>query len=224
MMDKKEHVILLNFLKSGLSTRQLDRLLGYDASRGWVSWEILRKYKLQNSDKGKLFVYSPIQCNKLIVCLVKKKKRGVINEIIKKNPSNILEKYKNTFVIADSERSFYTIMSGETRNIIQGFFNPKKKLIGKCQFRGCTETRQIDTVHFDNNRRNIFIKCAKKNKISFKNDLYKFDVYKTMLCFLINHSKPKSVCFLCKKHHNDFHRFEKLSKNKLNEFKRKIIF
>jgi len=45
-----------------------------------------------------------------------------------------------------------------------------------------------------------------------------------MKCFLKNHSKKKSVCFLCKKHHNELHQKEKENLKSLKEFKRKIIF
>ena len=36
-MDKKEFEILLNFLKSSMSTRELDKLMGNNNSRGWIS-------------------------------------------------------------------------------------------------------------------------------------------------------------------------------------------
>ncbi len=223
-MNKQEYVVLLNFLKSGLSTRQLDKLLGHTNSRGWLSWDILKKYKLRNSDKGKLFLYSTAQSKQIISLLVKEKKDDYINELIKIHQPNNLKKYKNTFVIADSEKSFYNILSGETRNIIRDFFNPEKKLIGRCQFKDCNNKGQIDTVHFSKDRPQIFIECAKINKDNFKKGLFKFDVYKTMMCFLQSHFQNKTICFLCKKHHNEFHKKEKEGKNQLREFKRKIIF
>ena len=223
-MDKTEYLVLLNFLKSGFSTRQLDKLLGHKNSRGWVSWDILKKYKLRNSDKGKLFLYSTNHSRKIILSLIKEKKEGFIDDLIKVNHPNNLEKYKNTFVIADSEKSFYNILSGETRNIIRDFFNPEKKLISKCQFHNCDSKGQIDTVHFDKDRPQIFQECAKIQKKHFQNNLLKFDVYKSMKCFLKSHSKKRSVCFLCKKHHNEFHKHEKLGKREFKKFKHKINF
>ncbi len=223
-MNKKEYIVLLNFLKSGLSTRQLDKLLDYSNSRGWVSWDILKKYNLRNSDKGKLFLYSTVQSKQIIGLLVKEKKEGYIDELIKLHQPNNLKKYKGTYVIADSEKSFYNILSGETRNIIRDFFNPEKKLIGKCQFKGCDNKGQIDTVHLSKDRPQIFIECAKINKENFKERLFKFDVHRTMKCFLQSHSKNKSICFLCKKHHTEFHNKEKQGKNQLKEFQRNIIF
>jgi len=223
-MNKKEYRVLLNFLKSALSTRQLDNLLGYDNTRGWVSWEILKKYKLKNSDKGKLFLYSTIQSKMIIGQLAKEIKEDLIDEIIRLNPPNNLQKYKNTWVIAESEKSFYNILSGETRNIIRDFFNPEKKLIGKCQFKDCMNKGQIDTVHFGKDRPQIFMDCAKINKIIFDTELFKYDVYKTMKCFLKSHAKSKSICFLCKKHHNELHDKEKKGKNQLRGFKKQIIF
>jgi len=223
-MDNKEYIVLLNFLKSGLSTRQLDKLLGHKNTRGWVSWDILKKYKLKNSDKGKLFLYSTVQSRKIISLVMKENKEDVIDKLLKLNPPNNLEKYNGTFVIADSEKSFYNILSGETRNIIRNFFNPEKKLIEKCQFKNCKNKGQIDTVHFKKDRPQIFMDCAKIKKKRFKKGLFKFDVYNTMKCFLQSHSKNKSICFLCKKHHNELHDKEKKGKNQLREFKKKIVF
>ncbi|MEA2004482.1 MAG: hypothetical protein U9O53_06035, partial [archaeon] len=156
-MDDKEFDILLNFLKSGLSTRQLDRLLGINDKNGWISWRILKKYGIKKYDKSKLFFYSTRQSENIIRKLIKSHEKSSIDSLITKNPPANLEKYKNTFVIADSEKSFYKIMSGETRNIIKNFFNPKKKLIGKCQFINCkVNNSQIDTVHFLKDRPEIF--------------------------------------------------------------------
>lgn len=223
-MNENEFVVLLNFLKSGFSTRQLDKLLGHKNSRGWKSWELLKKYKLRNQDKGKLFLYSTVQSKKIIITLSNSPETGKIDELLKNNLSSNLQKYHNTFVIAESEKKFYQIMSGETRNIIRDFFNPKKKLINRCQYNNCSFNGQIDTVHYTKDRPVIFIECAKVNKTSFSDDLFKFDVHATMRCFLKKHSNPKSVCFLCKKHHNEFHITEKISKKKLNEFKQNIEF
>jgi hypothetical protein len=223
-MNKKEHEVILNFLKSGFSTRQLDNFLGNKNTRGWVSWDILKKYGLKNLDKGKLFLYSTAQSNKIIKLLNEEVKEGRLDKLKKLNPPKNLQKYENTWVIASSEKSFYNVLSGETRNIIRDFFNPEKKLIGKCQFNGCKNKGQIDTVHFSKDRPQIFMECAKENKTKLSKGLFKFDVYKTMMCFLKSHSKNKSICFLCKNHHNELHEREKKAKKQLREFKKKIIF
>jgi len=223
-MDKKEYKVLLNFLKSGFSTRQLDRLLEHRNTRGWVSWKILKKYNLRHSDKGKLYLYSTAQSKRIINQLAKEKKEGIIDRLIKENPPQNLQKYRDTWVIADSEKSFYNILSGETRNIIRDFFNPKKKLIGRCQFKDCKSKGQIDTVHFRKDRPKIFMECAEKNKIKMRKGFFKYNVYNTMKCFLKSHAKTKSICFLCKKHHNEFHREEKKGKSSLKEFRKQIIF
>jgi len=223
-MNKKECEIILNFLKSGFSTRQLDKFLGHKNTRGWVSWGILKKYKFRNLDKGKLYLYSTAQSNKIIKLLAKESNDGFIDKLIKLYPPNNLQKYSDTWVIANSEKKFYNIFSGETRNIIRDFFSPEKKLIGKCQFKDCENKGQIDTVHFGRDRPQIFMECAKANKVNLSKELFKFDVYKTMRCFLKSHSKSKSICFLCKKHHNELHDKERKGKNQLREFKKKIIF
>ena len=128
MMNKKEQLILLNFLKSGLSTRELDKLLNNHNSHGWISWKVLKQYNLINGDKGSLFLYTTSQSNQLIKELVSNSENK-LNTLIKKYPPTTIQKYAQTKVIANSEKDFYNIMSGETRNIIQGFFNPKKELL-----------------------------------------------------------------------------------------------
>lgn len=224
-MKDKDIIVLLNFLKSGFSTRKLDKLLGYSNTKGWKSWEILKKYELKNEDKGKLFLYSAKQSREIILQIMKEQKENYIDFLIKNNPPKNLKKYVNTYVLAESEKSFYNIFSGETRNIIRDFFNPEKKLIGKCQFKGChNKESQIDTVHYSKDRPSIFIKCANKFKTKSLPNLFRYDIYKTMKCFLEAHSKEKSVCFLCKNHHNEFHKLEKSNKSDLRDFKKNIIF
>ena len=220
-MTKKvnEDIVLINFLKSGFSTRKLDALLGFSKTRGWKSWEIIKKYNLKKEDKGKLFLYSGKQAGEIINKIIS---GGNLNRIIPENPSKILEKYKENFVLANSEKAFYDIFSGETRNIIQYFFNPEKKLMGHCQFKGCTQ-KDTDTVHLARDRPDIFMKCSAKNKIG-EGVYFRYDLYKIIRCFLQEHARPKSICFLCKSHHNEMHRLERLSKKKFEKFKRKIVF
>ena len=80
-----ETKILLNFLKSGYSTRQLDKLLNLHDSRGWASWKILKKYKLVNGDKQKLFLYSVQECKRIISELKKQGKKDLLKSLIVKN-------------------------------------------------------------------------------------------------------------------------------------------
>src|SRR3989338_1941856 len=221
-MDKKEYDVLINFLKSGLSTRKLDKLLGHSNTKGWVSWDILKEYKLTNPDKGKLFLYSINQC-KMVIRQLEEKKERIVDEFIKLNQPGNIDKYRNIFVIAKSEKKFYSAMSGETRNIVRDFFHSEKKIIGKCQYGGCSDSGQIDTVHLRKKRPQIFTDSAKKNKEIFSKGLFKFDIYGTMKDFLITHSKRHSICFLCKKHHNEFHKKEKSGKKELRSFIQKII-
>jgi len=218
-----EIAVMLNFLKSGLSTRQLDNILGHTSEKtnGWKSWEILKKYMLKDGDKNRLFLYSGRQATDIIRKIIEDPSRKDL--IIQSSSPSNLEKYMNTHVIADSDESFYRIFSGETRNIIQSFFNPKKKLIGKCQFRGCKhEKMQLDTVHYSRERPKIFMDCAKKNRKAHDRNSYIYDVYGTMKCFLRAHSRKNSICFLCKAHHNELHQLEDGNRRDLISFKKNI--
>lgn len=225
-MQEIERKVLLNFLKSGLSTRRLDKLLKYDhkKTKGWKSWEILKKYNLKSGDKAKLFLYSSKQSEDIIKKYTNDRGCKDFELFIRDIPSKNLERYKNTYVLAESENRFYDIFSGETRNIIQSFFKPQKDLIGKCQFRDCKNRGELDTVHFLISRPLIFKRSAKKVAIITEQSLFKYDVYKTMKLFLEAHFNMESVCFLCKKHHNELHRLEVSGKKLLRNFKRKICF
>lgn len=225
-LEKRDMDVLVNFLKSGLSTRDLDRILGYSGTRtrGWNSWNILQKYNLKDTDKGKLFVYSGKQSKEIIRDMIKETKPN-LDLLIKENPPNKLLKYKDTYALAKSEESLYNIFSGETRNIIQNFFNPIKKITKECQFNGCKTKEPLDTVHYLKDRPTIFKECSKELRNKFDSNLFKYDIYRVMKCFLESHSKKKSICFLCKDHHKEFHKMEDNGKTRdLNNFKKKIIF
>ena len=66
-MKSSEKHVLIGFLRFGFSTRKLDKLFfGKDNSRGWLSWEVLKKHELLISDKGALYAYSNNQVNNFI--------------------------------------------------------------------------------------------------------------------------------------------------------------
>ena len=50
-------------------------------SKGWESWNVLKKYKLLNSDKGKLYVFSSLESKRIIKEYIKGKKtlKALIN-------------------------------------------------------------------------------------------------------------------------------------------------
>lgn len=214
-----EDIVLLNFLKSAFSTRKLDAMLGFSKSKGWKSWDILKKYNLTDCDKGKLFLYTENQSKKFIKKIMEKKDN--LENLIKNNPPTNLQKYRDIFIIAKSEKALYSAFSGETRNIVRDFFSPQKKLASHCQFFNCNN-KNIDTVHLIKDRPQIFMEGAAKNKVTFE-DSFKYDIYQIMIYFLQTHAKSKSICFLCKNHHNELHKLErKSSKRELNEFKNQI--
>ncbi|PFO84727.1 fibronectin type III domain-containing protein [Bacillus cereus] len=210
MNKETEKFILLNFLKTGFSTRNLDILLGLSSTKtnGWKSWEILKKYFLQKEDKGKLYLYSTSQCNKVIDVIINNPQKGLVYKFINKEKPEIFHMYFNKYVLAKTPKDFYDMFTGETRNITQGFFLPNKKLIGICQFKGCYETK-LETAHFKKNRPAIFKESAKKNTIGSLNNHYnKFDVYRTIEDYLLAHKTQNSICFLCKTHHIELDRLK----------------
>ncbi|PGH86692.1 hypothetical protein CN900_24590 [Bacillus anthracis] len=221
-MDKKtERLILLNFLKTGFSTRKLDTLLGFSSeeSNGWKSWPIPKKYLLKKEDRGILYLYSTSQCNDIIDKIMESPQAGLVDEYIKEESPKIYQMYFDKYVLAKSSEDFYSMFTGETRNITQGFFLPNKKLIGICQFKGCYETN-LETAHLRNNRPDIFKKVAKKNVLGLTKDHYKqYDVYNTMRDYLLAHRIKDSICFLCKKHHTELDRLN--PKNKKDKLKYK---
>ncbi|MCH8903279.1 MAG: hypothetical protein IIA45_05130 [Bacteroidetes bacterium] len=221
-MNKTEITVLLYFLKAGYSTRELDQKLGFSSrkSKGWQSWKILKKYGLTSEDKGKLFIYTERQSKKIIRKIPEIMAPGAIDILITANRPANLEKYRNSFLLTDSEFSLYKILSGETKNLIQYFFSPQKKLIGLCQYKNCKITN-LDTVHNKTDRPTTFTNSASKFKTNL-NGLLMFDLYKIFEDFLYAHSEKKCVCFLCKDHHLKLHRKEKESKNALRLYKRNI--
>ena len=220
-MDKVEKEVIYNFLKYGLSTRTLEKRFGKLNSRGWMAWEIRNKYKLTDSDKAKLFLYSSTQAKKIIKTFMNEPFN--LDLLIKSNPPQKLEKYLDTFVIAKSEEAFHNMMKGEARNIIRDFFTPEKKIKGACQFQNCEFSGELETAHYLNERPELFKNAAKINRVLFSEGWYKYDVYNTMKSFLESHKKSKSVCFLCKKHHNILDKLKKNSRE-LKEFKKSITF
>jgi len=221
-MKRDEINILLYFLKGSYSTRELDSKLGFlsKKTKGWKSWEILKKYNISTHDKGKLFIYNQTQAKKIIRDIPKVNKPGAIDILITTNrPSNI-EKYRNSFLLAESEEKLNKILSGETRNIIRHIFLPQKKLAGLCQYKNCNKTN-LETAHYKKGRIELFIASASKFKTDL-NDLYMFDLYKIFEDFLYVHSEKKSVCFLCRNHHREFDKKKRSNISAYRLFKRNI--
>lgn len=222
-MTKSEKDVLLYFLRAGFSTRQLDKLileLNPKITKGFSSWEILKKYKLRKEDKHKLFIYGVNQAKNIILKINTIDKVGAIDILIKANrPSNI-EKYFDAHILAKSEKSLEKILSGETRNIIRDFFLPQKRIIGECQYKNCN-TKNLDTCHFKKSRPEIFRKSASKYKKDL-NGLFLFDLHKIFEDFLDSHKEKRSVCFLCRYHHNKLANAEKSSKTDFKRYTKDI--
>tara|TARA_B100000902_G_C27022879_1_gene770499 strand:- start:82 stop:753 length:672 start_codon:yes stop_codon:yes gene_type:complete len=222
-MNKKELDILLYFLKAGYSTRQLDDKMGFSSkkTKGWMSWDILKKYNINDTDKGKLFVYTTTQARSIIKEIPKIKSKSPIKLLLSINKPDNLKRFIDSFIITDSTEKFYQIMTGETRNIIRNFFITHKKIVGKCQYNGCNETRALETAHYGMSRPEIFIKSADKYKKSISGKFI-FDLAEIFEDYLMSHAGKKIVCFLCRKHHrklddkNNTKKDIKLIKQKIN--------
>lgn len=213
---KHEDEVLYYYLKYGLSTRQLDEKLQYDSvtSKGWKSHKILKKYNLVKEDKTKAFVCSNQEIKDIIKTIKNATNRKEIDDVLNNlNPKKI-DKYKNSYVLTESEETLYQVMSGETRNSISVFFKPLRKLISQCEFDGCTKTK-LETVHFKKTRPEIFKEASKKLAIKHKNNLNKYSIYDVMKLYIHMHSNKNAICFLCEGHHKKLDAF----KNKDEKYK-----
>jgi hypothetical protein len=227
-MIKKEEIQVLNlFLKAGYSTRAIDKKLGKEPKEkhgGWISWKILKKYNLEKEDRFKLFIYNDKEAKKIIKDLSISNRKGVIDELIETNKPNNISRYYNTFFTCKSEEILCKALSGETKNIIQYFFNSQKKIVGVCQNKECKTSGkpELQTAHYSHERPEIFKRSALKYKVKSK-DLYIYDIYRIFEDFLKSHSKRKSICFLCQSCHSMFDNKIKKDKILLKQFKNNIV-
>ncbi len=224
-MNKNELKTLVWFLKGGYSTRFIDNALGLDSkkTKGFASWKVLKKYKLDKTDVSKLFIYNEKQAKEIVALMIQMNQKGSIDQLVLKHkPSNII-KFHNTYFFCESEDVLCKALTGETKNLIQYFFTPQKKIVGICQNKNCkTEGKpELQTAHFLSERPELFKLSASKFKQK-SGDLYKFDLYKIFEEFLKAHSKPKSICFLCQKCHNLYDNKVKKDKELLKYFKKNI--
>jgi hypothetical protein len=209
-MKKEEILTLTLFLKNGHSTRNIDTRLGFDSkvSKGWKSWDILKKYFLKIEDRHKLYLFSENEIKVILKNISKAKNRPETIKILLDSSPNIVSKYKNSYLLTKSEIELSKILSGETRNITNIFFKKSKSSANNCQYSKCKNT-DLETVHLNERRPAIFINAAKKSKIGKINELQIFDIYSTMTKYLHYHSLPKSICYLCKTHHLELENYEK---------------
>lgn len=215
--------VLINYLKSGLTTRELDRRLGHNSkkTKGWRSWRVLKRYRLVNADKGRLFLLTERQCKATIESIAAAATREAVDSVLAKATPMQLKKYAGTFVNAPSPDAFYGIFSGETRNIIQRFFLPLKTITRHCQYKGCGAS-DLDTVHFMKDRPSLFKMAASQSIVKREGGSITFDVRKTMERYLLLHRPRRSICFLCKKHHASLHRAERKSRMAARKYKADI--
>ena len=220
-MRQNEKSLMKLYLKFKIPYRKLDRISGNNPgkSKGFISWSLIDRYDVKE-EGGKLFLHSLTQVNTFVNEL-EKTNHVSIDKWIKMNPSSILEQYRGTHVLADSDDSCYAILKGELRNITQSFFSPLKNLVPNCQNTKCnTNIGVLDTAHNLKERKQLFLDAVKKTRP--RNNRY--DVYKIMKRYLEYHKNKKSVFFLCKTCHTKFdHPLNKSEKNALNESKQKSL-
>lgn len=224
-MTKNEILALTLFLKNGYSTRTIDEQLGFNSevSKGYKSFAIRKKYSLFNEDCHKLFLFTEQEIKIILKDISESESRNEVKNILVSSTPNIISKYKNSYLVAKSEVELSKILSGETRNITHGFFKKSKTFANTCQYSKCKNTN-LETVHLVKRRPTLLINAAKKSKIGKINELQIFDIYRTMSEYLRSHATPKSICFLCKKHHLELEKFEKhgLKSSSYLSFKKRI--
>lgn len=201
--DQKAADVLMAFLRDGASTREIDRRLGHDPrhTRGWQSWDILKRCHLRHGDKGSLFVLGHREAATAIRSVMHARGRRSVKKTLDGVKASSLARYDSVFLLAPSERAFYGVIEGETRNLVQRFFNGRKQSIGRCQFRGCRDNGALDTVHLRWSRPELFLASARKHKRRVAKGVFRFDVRATMKDFLTGHLHRDSIVFLCKRHH-----------------------
>jgi hypothetical protein len=188
-------------LNDGFSTRQIDKALGENPikSKGWISFKVLKKYKLLLKDKGKLFLHNQTEAKKIVSEILNSKNYSYkLEALISKHPPASIAKYKNIFIVADDAEKFYIAAEGLVRNLTHKFFSQKKKKIGICQY--CEKKMELDTAHIGDERPVILKKSANSLKFKQNGQLY-FPLENILKSYLLEHQKPKSIAFLCKNHH-----------------------
>jgi hypothetical protein len=202
-LDQRAATVLMAFLRDAASTRDVDGRLGYDPrrTRGWQSWTVLKRHHLNPTDKGSLFLLSRREATTTIQALMRAHRRSSVKQLLDRVKPSSLARYESVFVLAPSERAFYRVIEGETRNLVQRFFDGRKQAAGRCQFRGCRHVGSLDTVHLRRSRPGLFLASARRHRNRAGKKLFRFDVHGTMADFLTAHLIPHSVAFLCRRHH-----------------------
>ena len=202
-LDLSVTKVLVAFLRDGASTRDIDHRLGHDPrrTRGWQSWDVLKRYHLHHGDKGSLFVLGQRETATAVRAILKARTRSSVKKVLDAVKASCLARYYSVFVLAPSERAFYALIEGETRNLVQRFFDGRKQAVGRCQFRGCRTSDALDTVHLRRSRPELFLSSARKHRRRVAKRVFRFDVRATMEDFLTAHLTRDSVAFLCKPHH-----------------------
>jgi hypothetical protein len=171
---------------------------------------------LKEKHRLALFLHSESELKKIIDSILLLTDQSAVDELLKNSTPKILNKYSHSYLTCKSEVELSKILSGEARIITQQFFKKYRNNAGSCQLNGCVNT-DLDTVHLNDRRPNLLMRAASNSVIGQLNDLKIFDIQSTIKNYLVSHSKPKTICFLCKKHHLELEKLE--TKGPKNEYK-----
>ena len=203
-MTTKERQVLNSFLAEGLTHREVDLTLGLNParSRGWYSFRVLTKgFGITGVDRGTLFLYPRQEVRRVITAISDARSRAPLDRMLPRlKPPNVLEPYRDTFVLARGAIALQKMLSGEARNAVQRFFESRKTAMGRCQMHGCRERLKLDTVHLLRTRPVLFIRAAREHGTADNRGVM-YDVYATMKSFLEAHMGIRPIAFLCQPHH-----------------------
>ena len=222
MNSELEYKILFDYLFEGLPARAIcKRHAELKDPNGFKSHEIYHgKYKLEEKHKGILFFMGVKKAKAKIKDIMHNHNLKSIDPE-RLNPP-VLDRYRETFVLAKDENCAYYILDGELRNLVQKAYKSHKQN-RTCQVKGCKEER-LDIAHRMEERKELFLHVARDNTTE-EGELNKYDVYNIMKKFLLSH-KPKKIYFLCRKHHTQYDNLKKNAKKNpkaLREFMKNLM-
>lgn len=223
-----EYRVLKLFLVHGYSEEGICRLINeIDDPSGSKSQKIIKKYEIDTKYRGVLFLHTVRDFENIIQDIIVKGKPDESKLLL--NYERFTGKYRNleisinegTEIVENKDskiNKIYNALDGNLRNLIQNVFNPLKKDIGCCQYRGCSTKKIIQNSHSLENggsRPEIFKKCVEE--YFERNKQYeKINVEEVLNMFLKEHqncndyrNKIPPITYLCSTHHKEYENYFK---------------